>query len=506
MKKIWFFLVIILFCLPATTYAQQVKVNINGELVEFDDKTGYPFIDDNGCAQVPFRAVMEFFGAKVGWNQNTKSTTVRKNNMLVEFSLEQNFIIKNGEKVEKKIKTTVKNEKLFMPIRDALEPFGATLEYDKESNCILVNTFEDRVKIHYIDLGDSDAIMIEYGKFHALIDSGDSAHEEKLIEYLKKHQVDDIELFVLTNSKDKRIGGADAVFNNFDIQYIVDCDWLSNTDTFKEYISTGINGKKGEAAIYKTNEEDLVLTVNKDGSQPEIVQDEKITIKILGNKENNDINNASTVVYLSVFDTKLLFTSDLKVDGEKKFLQKVKGAQLITVGNNGDKISTSKELLETIKPKYAVISCGLKLPSEEVLKKLQQRNIKVLRTDKQGDIVCMVDGYRLKFFDKNTIPKNNDTIKYDVIIDVNDKEDIVRITNKSQSDIDMTGWKLISIKDNQVYHFQKGYILKANSSIIVASGSSMGDIQWSANEMWDDTQSDEAQLYDRDGNKVASDD
>ena len=54
-------------CAPASA-AQDIAVVIDGRAVAFTDGTGYPFIDENGRTQVPLRAVMEAFGANVGWN------------------------------------------------------------------------------------------------------------------------------------------------------------------------------------------------------------------------------------------------------------------------------------------------------------------------------------------------------------------------------------------------------------------------------------------------------
>ena len=45
--------------------------------------------------------------------------------------------------------------------------------------------------------------------------------------------------------------------------------------------------------------------------------------------------------------------------------------------------------------------------------------------------------------------------------------EIVIIKNHSNTDVDMTGWKLVSVIGNQVYNFPNGFILKAGASITV---------------------------------------
>lgn len=70
----------------------------------------------------------------------------------------------------------------------------------------------------------------------------------------------------------------------------------------------------------------------------------------------------------------------------------------------------------------------------------------------------------------------------------------------------MTGWKIVSVNGNQVFDFTNGYIIKANSSITIVSGSSSGDIVWTTKNIWNNSKSDEALLYNSVGVLVSSDD
>ena len=63
--------------------------------------------------------------------------------------------------------------------------------------------------------------------------------------------------------------------------------------------------------------------------------------------------------------------------------------------------STSKEFLDAVSPKYAVISVGkdnsYNLPTKTTMEKLQEKNIPVYRTDEQGTIECTSDGTNITF-------------------------------------------------------------------------------------------------------------
>ncbi len=44
-------------------------------------------------------------------------------------------------------------------------------------------------EIHFIDTGNSDAILIKQGNYAALIDGGDNDDEELIPEYIKKQRI-----------------------------------------------------------------------------------------------------------------------------------------------------------------------------------------------------------------------------------------------------------------------------------------------------------------------------
>ncbi len=66
-------------------------------------------------------------------------------------------------------------------------------------------------------------------------------------------------------------------------------------------------------------------------------------------------------------------------------------------------------------PEYAVISCGKDNsyghPTEEVLSRLRDADVKVYRTDLQGDIVAVSDGNNITFTtSKNENIQTNETV------------------------------------------------------------------------------------------------
>ena len=75
-------------------------------------------------------------------------------------------------------------------------------------------------------------------------------------------------------------------------------------------------------------------------------------------------------------------------------------ADILKVSHHGSDTSTTEEFLKATDPKIAVISVGKNNsfghPANSVLERLQNRNVKVLRTDIHGTILMRTNGTYIK--------------------------------------------------------------------------------------------------------------
>ena len=95
---------------------------------------------------------------------------------------------------------------------------------------------------------------------------------------------------------------------------------------------------------------------------------------------------------------------DAGVEKEKDILKKynISDIDFLKVGHHGSNTSSSKEFIDTINPKYSVISVGIdnkyKHPNKEVLDNLS--NSKIYRTDIDGSIEIKLNKnqYKIRTF------------------------------------------------------------------------------------------------------------
>ena len=127
-------------------------------------------------------------------------------------------------------------------------------------------------------------------------------------------------------------------------------------------------------------------------------------------ESESDRNNGSIVMKIIYGDTSFLFTGDAEREEEQEILNAGYdlSATVLKVGHHGSKNSTTYPFLREIMPKYAVISVGdnnYGHPTEDTLSRLRDADVKVYRTDMQGDIITTSDGKTVTI----TTKKNGNT-------------------------------------------------------------------------------------------------
>ena len=120
----------------------------------------------------------------------------------------------------------------------------------------------------------------------------------------------------------------------------------------------------------------------------------------LNNKDYGNENDNSSVIYTELNNYKFLFMGDAGVDVEQDLIEKynLQNIDVLKVGHHGSKISSSKEFIDEINPKYSIISVGKNNrhghPNKEVLDNLE--NPKIYRTDQDGSIMFKIKNDKLK--------------------------------------------------------------------------------------------------------------
>lgn len=256
---------------------------------------------------------------------------------------------------------------------------------DMKTNSEVCNS---EFKVHYIDVGQGDSILIQSGEKNMLIDTGTNESQEYLIRYLKKQNVKEINYMVLTHPHEDHIGGANKVIKKFKIDKVYMNSITTNTRTFR----------------------DLIYAMRDKGLKANEVQQDSFNLgkakcDIYGplGTVAGDMNTYSIIVKVTYGENKFLFTGDTQSVNESEMINKGYdlSCDVLKVAHHGSRTSSSDEFLNYINPKYAVISCGKHNdyghPHKQTVEKLKKRHIPLYRTDENGTIICISDGKKIKF-------------------------------------------------------------------------------------------------------------
>jgi competence protein ComEC len=249
---------------------------------------------------------------------------------------------------------------------------------------------ENKLKIHYIDVGQGDSILIQNENAAILIDGGTGESAGKLTKYLQEQGVKTLNYVIATHPHEDHIGGLDEAINSVKaVEHVWMPKKASSTKAF-ENLAKAIKGKnlKAEQPSF--------------GQQVQLA-DMKITA--LGPMRNTyeQINDYSIVIKLEYKNKNFIFMGDAEKLVEKDIINAGIDvhSDLLKVGHHGSTSSSSVEFLDKVSPKYAVISLGednsYGHPHTETLQALKQRNITVYRTDRNGNIVATSDGDSISF-------------------------------------------------------------------------------------------------------------
>lgn len=269
------------------------------------------------------------------------------------------------------------------------------------SGCQLLNgtqttfTPQDSLAVHFLDVGQGDAILLVDNNETMLIDGGNPENGADIVRYLKSLGITQLDYVVATHNHNDHVGGLTDVISQLDVSnlYVTNS---AETTAFKNLIAEA----KSKNIPISTPSPGTTITFG--GS----------TINFLGPLSvHEDVNDDSIVMKVTHGAHRFLLTGDMEEAAEKELLAQNLNleADVLKVGHHGSYSSTGYVFLRAVNPQYSVISCGVNNdyghPHEETLSRLNDVGSTIFRTDLIGTVVATSEGDQLTF-NKNGITPN----------------------------------------------------------------------------------------------------
>ena len=392
------------------------------------------------------------------------------------------------------------------------------------------------LEVHFIDVGQGDSILIDFGQTEILIDGGDRS--PGVVSYIGPYVDGALEVMVATHPHADHIGGLIAVLQQLEVKEIWHNGDSSTSKTYAEFMSA-------------VQAEGAVVNVGKRGDNI-VVGDLSFTI-LNPASPSGTTNNNSLVLVLSFGDIDFLFTGDAEQEAEGAMLVSsvapVPDVEILKVGHHGSHTASSQGFINATKPEVAIYIAGVGNsyghPHQETLSTLDSFGATIYGTDVHGTMIVTTKGQTYDLQLENQAPPIEPTtvtpsssptptpaptptptptptplptpstatnvritkIFYDGLVPRTESDEYVEIANLGSEPVDLKGWVIKDITDGKPSFAFPSYVLQPSKSIRVYTneihpeygGFSFG----SGTSVWNNSSPDTAVLYDAQGQEVS---
>lgn len=304
------------------------------------------------------------------------------------------------------------------------------------------------LQVHVLDVGpvEGDSILIiAPGGKAVLVDAGDTGKGKIIVEALKRYNVQQLDYFIATHPHPDHLGGADEVLKATKVLNVIDnglepdvpeslaSQSKAATPSGKKAVDKKpVNKKLDKSAaitkFYDEYKEALAQSgAHYEKAQPGAKYDlgggARLTVLAPGEpfftkeqmKTGGNVPNSNSVVMrLDYGDFSMLLPGDAEEQTEHRMLSRDSNlkVKILKIAHHGSKYATSQDFVDRVKPEVAIISCGewnrYGHPSQGVLDRLRAANVRLYRTDLQGEIIITTRGRENDYVVKTAKETKND--------------------------------------------------------------------------------------------------
>ncbi|MBI4857662.1 MAG: MBL fold metallo-hydrolase [Acetobacterium woodii] len=255
-------------------------------------------------------------------------------------------------------------------------------------------TPKDSLAVHFLDVGQGDAILLVDRDQTMLIDGGTPENGDDIVRYLNNLGITQLDYVIATHNHNDHAGGLTDVVAQLDVANL--------------YVTNSKETEASKNLIAKAKSKNIPISTPSPGTTLTFGGS---TINFLGPLSvHEDVNDDSIVMKVTHGNHRFLFTGDMEATAEKELLAQNLdlSADVLKVGHHGSYSSTGYVFLRAVNPRYAVISCGVNNdyghPHEETLSRLNDVGSTIFRTDLVGTIVATSEGDQLTFNKNGVTP------------------------------------------------------------------------------------------------------
>jgi len=236
--------------------------------------------------------------------------------------------------------------------------------------------------VHYIDVGQGDATLLQGPDFTILIDAGRHTQND-VVSYLKSVGINELDLIVGTHPHADHIGQIDKVIKEISVKEV----WMSGDPHTSQTFERVLDAILSSDANYVEPRAGEVYDIG--SLRIEVVNPDKI---------NGNLHEGSISLRAVYGEVRFMFTGDAEKQTEEAMLNRNYDlkSDIFQLGHHGSSTSNTKAFLDVVQPKVAIYSAGsgnsYGHPHDEVIQRLKDMKITIYGTNTHGTIKVTTDG------------------------------------------------------------------------------------------------------------------
>jgi competence protein ComEC len=248
--------------------------------------------------------------------------------------------------------------------------------------------------LHFLDVGQGDGAVIRTPGGHwVLVDAGPrgegtDAGRRVVAPFLARARVSRLDVMVISHAHADHVGGAPAVLDRVDAGLVLEPGELVADPVYGDFLAAveqdGARWAPARAGMRFTLDSVEFRVLHPDTAWTDW---------------GLDLNEDSAVLLVTYRGFRALLVGDAGFPVEARLAGTVGKVDLLKVGHHGSRWASSDAWLEELQPSAGIVSVGTNRyghPSAEALARLQQHQVAVWRTDRDGSVTVTTDGHQFE--------------------------------------------------------------------------------------------------------------
>lgn len=246
---------------------------------------------------------------------------------------------------------------------------------------------QEELSVTYLDVGQGNAVLVRQGDQAMLIDGGPRESSSFVVSYLEQQGIQKLDYVLISHFDEDHLAGAIGALYKFPVETLITADYETDSsiyDSYKEAVE-----EKGYVPVHPSLGDTFSL-----GSG---------SFRIISpvSYGHEDENQDSVGIILENGSDRFFIGGDIGLEGEKEILEAGVDIQADVMLMNHHGSHVSREFFQAVNPSWAVISCGAGNsyghPRQDTVELIQEFQVPLFRTDKQGTITAVSHGQGITF-------------------------------------------------------------------------------------------------------------